>query len=174
MGEGANPWAEQFFSDLRQLHRTESGAEFLAIAGEKLAVVFEHGIAAEAFANVDLTELRALLLLDSDSLHVSEELNDETREATLCCGIEGCSATFDSRHKLQLHLRRAHTVFSVVSLCVNSKCCPCCGTILATKVGAVKHLARSVFRGHCMTHRAYNIGSRIEPKNHDCRVCGLE
>ena len=30
-----------------------------------------------------------------------------------CCGIEGCGAAFDSRSKLQLHLRRSHNIIEI-------------------------------------------------------------
>ena len=43
LGPGANPWTKQFFSDMKHLVITESGAELLEITGDNLATIFEFG-----------------------------------------------------------------------------------------------------------------------------------
>ena len=143
VGPGALPWTKQFFADMEHLTITTAGLELQLIVGNAWALVFNEGEAAEAFARIDISEIRALFHTSMCPFQISEKTHVQAGQFSLVCGIEGCGAAFSTRQKLLTHMRTSHDFVSVIGQCVVSNMCPCCPAILASQKGAVKHLVKS-------------------------------
>lgn len=188
LSESANPWAKRVFSDFERLRMSDDHAWMVEdVQGDFVRLLRARHLA-EAFADADLSVLRARLwgcrqpppgadVEDRDPpAACSVELDADGVQTSFVCeeveatGVQ-CGRVFSSMAGLHAHRRFGHRLQRQVALLTLSNQCPWCMTTFASRQSAQHHTSRALFLGRCRADRSSRRHQLVALHDFVCPQC---
>ena len=182
----ANPWANQFYTDIQALRQIDAGQALLEYLGERVVLVFTSF--ASDFLAVDVSAMRGTydpvcipppgwIPPEVPELPSSPSPERERPFVCDCILADGrrCGVAFHTAKALATHKSSTkggtHDAMSDISKVAITNACPWCKNVFSSQYSARNHISRTLKEGKCG-----GSGSRIfftidVPENLQCRVC---
>ncbi len=191
--KAANPWAQQFKSDMDFCYRRVEDFHGIAIDLQFRYVNLFHldfSETAEKFCSLDIakairasSDLRAVAIPPprdpGADLDIDAEVAMEQIERPFVCDIvltngQVCGSRWSTGESLQKHAVFEHGLVHFTRSLVVTNQCPWCSSILKTKYIAQRHVQNAMKTTRCSLDRNHFEAQVIEPKSLQCRYCAFE
>ena len=173
--EHSNPWALRYFDDMLFLCREHEEAKWLHahLLSDALCVLNDFP---EEFASIDIDSMRGKFVQLGKS-YINK--HDGVGEQIFTCGHmteEGKVCDVQCKSLVQLlrnHMRTCHGFRDLSASFVFSNRCPNCKTTYSERIGAMRHLRRSIANGFCKANLTSTLAMHVPPHALQCNFCAF-